>query len=242
MLLHRTLATGLLMGLALLLAPVGASAEIISGYEPTEYDYGDVIVGESESQIFTVTLQDAGDLLYYTSQIFYADNDAFTITAAPVDGSNIETGTYFEVEVTFAPTTVGAHEATLQITSNAINNPIIEIPLYGLAVPDEPGPAEEMAELIALYEASVADGTLVGYGCCDWLADMRLAAFGNLLYAANDLIGWGYDWLACGTLGVADRRSDGVTPPPDFIAGANREAINAAILEVRELLGCWYWE
>jgi hypothetical protein len=59
MLLHRTLSTGLLMGLALLLAPVGASAEIISGYEPTEYDYGDVIVGESESQIFTVTLQDA---------------------------------------------------------------------------------------------------------------------------------------------------------------------------------------
>lgn len=240
---------GILLAIAVLTAPLTASAEIIESYVPTEHDYGDVILGTSENQIFTVTLEDAGDLLYFTSLRIADDppsgdptpytGDAFSITAAPVDGSIIDSGTSFEIEVTFSPNIEGAHVAYLQILSNDTGgNEDIRIPIFGMGVLDEPGPGDEMADLIALFEASVADGSIEGYGPGN-SASSRLRAFRNILNAANDLIYWGYDGLACGALFVAYRKSDGVHPPPDFIQGDGRAAINDGIVDVMDALGCF---
>jgi hypothetical protein len=228
--------------------PMSVSAQtIIDSWMPTEHDFGDVVVGEAESQIFTVTVGDEGGYLFLYGVSLVANDqysdpylgDSFTITSSPSDSALIMPGTSFEVEVTFSPTSEGAHQAYLQIESDeSSGNEDIRIPLFGLGVAAEPDPVQEMADLIELFDASVADGTIVGYGPgCS--ANRRLNAFRNILKSANDLINAGYYQLACGALWVADNKSDGVHPPPDFITGDNRQAINDAIVYVRELLGCF---
>jgi hypothetical protein len=54
----KMMALGLLVAGAVLALPLMVSAEVIDSWIPTAHDYGEVALGASESQIFTVTLQD----------------------------------------------------------------------------------------------------------------------------------------------------------------------------------------
>jgi hypothetical protein len=235
---------GLLFGL-IILSPLPASAEIIESWGPTEWDYGDVVVGAAESQIFSFTVSADGplwldDVTLVTDR--YSDptppytGSAFTITSTT--SGYIPYSTTFNIEVTFSPTSVGRHEAFLRVESDeSKGSHDIRIPLSGMGVPAEPDPAAEMAELIEFYEDSVADGTIVGYGPGN-SARGRLRAFGNMLKSSSDLISAGAYDLACSQLQDALNRTDGLFPPPDFVTGANKEELATSIIGVMNALRC----
>lgn len=241
---------GILIAIAVFAAPLTASAEIIESYVPDEHDYGDVVLGLDETQIYTVVLADSGPLDLIGVTLVVDDHpvnppaeytgSSFVITSMPPLGE-IDSGTSFEIEVTFAPAFEGPHQAYLRIESDESSIPSlgdIRIPIFGMGVLDEPEPGGEMADLIELFETSVDEGTIEGYGdgC---RANRRLRAFRNFLNASNDLIDWGYEGFACWTLFIAYRKSDGIHPPPDFIEGENVGLINDGIVDVMDLLGCF---
>jgi ELWxxDGT repeat protein len=143
-----------------------------------------------------------------------------------------------EVEVTYAPVDVGAHDAALQIISDSYPpTDVFNVPLQGTGVSEEGEPTELMTELIAFFDTSVAEGLVVGEGPGN-SANGRLKAFGNMLDAADDLIAAGDFAGACEQLQDAYDRADGAHPPPDFIGGEKRDDVAAQILDVMSALEC----
>jgi len=214
---------------------------------PYEYDYGDVEVGDSGTMLFTITNTDGSDLI--VSQIAITDNTSgsFAITAQTPANSlpgAIASGESVDVEITFAPTSVGSKTATWVMRTDATNTTpcgevlsYFEYYLQGTGVAVEPPPGEQMAALIGFFEDGVATGDIFGAGPGN-SAGGRLKAFGNMLDAADDLIADGDIASACEQLGDAANRADGTEPPPDFIGGADATAVYTMILEVMSALGC----
>ena len=122
----------LLIGLGLLVAAVSASAQCID-VTPESWDYGDVKVGTSESQIFTIHSCASTALLIFEIELTGNNIGAFSITSAPSTPCIIPGGETREVEVTFTPPSLGAHEAFLYIVSDAPNSDIY-ISLSGVGV------------------------------------------------------------------------------------------------------------
>jgi hypothetical protein len=123
------------------------------------------------------------------------------------------------------------------IMSNAINYPSYYIPIQGEGVLNEPSPGELMEDLIDQFDDCVAEGALWGEGSGN-AGTAHLQVFDGMLDAADDLIGLGDIDGACRQLDHASVKSDGVTPPPDFIGGACTGTINTMIGVVMETLGC----
>ena len=231
---YNALCFALFLGLVILAVPLVASAECID-VTPANWDYGDVEVGTSETQIFTILSCAESSVMLYIMEIVDDATGAFTIMSAPPPGV-IPGGETREIEVAFTPPNLGAHEAFLHMYSNAPGNHTY-ISLFGTGVSEEPGPGEVMAELIDSVEAFVNAGTLVGDGP-GGSASGRLKAFRNMLNAANDHIEDGNNALACEQLQDAKDRVDGVHPPPDFVVGPARAEVEAMIAEVMAELGC----
>jgi hypothetical protein len=113
----------------------------------------------------------------------------------------------------------------------------IMVTVSGNGVAAEEDPNELMAAIIASYEASVADGSLIGDGPGNSAAG-RLKAFGNKLNAASDLLNAGDLAGACEQLRDTYHRADGLEPPPDFVTGSARAGIAADLLDIMSVLGC----
>ncbi|MBI4529238.1 MAG: hypothetical protein HY695_36025 [Deltaproteobacteria bacterium] len=143
------------------------------------------------------------------------------------------------MEITFTPSAVGAQEAFLNIVSNDAYPPgdNIFIPLSGWGVDASVDPGELMATVIAFFDESVSGGSIAGSGPGNSAAG-RLKAFGNMLKASSDLIEAGAYDLACTQLQDALNRTDGGTPPPDFVTGDSADELAAMIMEVMDALGC----
>jgi YVTN family beta-propeller protein len=100
-----------------------------------------------------------------------------------------------------------------------------------------PLPAVTIAEVIALFDQAVADGTLVGQGS-GASAQARLNALRNMLVAASDLLEQGDVDAACGQLRDVANRTDGASPPPDLVQGPAAPDLFDAVTALREGLGC----
>jgi len=233
---RNALCFALFFGLAILTVPLVASAECID-VTPASWDYGDVEVGTSETQIFAIHSCASSALTIYYIGIMEDETGAYEITSAipsvpfPLDG-----GATLDVEVNFTPPDLGAHEAFLYILHDASGGET-HVNLCGVGVSEEPEPGEVMADLIDSVEAFVDAGTLVGDGP-GGSASGRLKAFRNMLNAANDHIEDGNIALACEQLQDAKDRADGFHPPPDFVVGPARAEVEAMIAEVMAELGC----
>lgn len=238
----------MLSGVALLclLWPFGAAAETMDVYPPGTYDYGDVVVGDSAEMTFSFTCTSATPVSIAEVTIDDDATGSFSVVAIDIYPYSAgppwvlfqgEPGTF---RVAFTPSAVGDHGAVLAVVSNAINDPpgyLLEYRLTGTGIPDEGTAGERMADLLLAYEAAVADGTLQGWG---WgpLAAVRLRVFGEMLYAASDLIEAGHDSLACCKLAMAYNRSDGRCLPLDLVEGPALEDLSPMIVGVMEALGC----
>jgi hypothetical protein len=100
-----------------------------------------------------------------------------------------------------------------------------------------PLPAVTIAEVIALFDQAVADGTLVGQGPGN-SAQYRLNALRNMLIAASDLLDQGDVDAACRQLRDVANRTDGAFAPPDFVQGPAAPTLFDAVTAARKSLGC----
>ncbi len=248
----RPLGSACVIAAIMLAAASSASAQGLASYYPVSWDYGDVALGESAVQIFTI---ESGGLcggvpatialtVYVVmlspdpvgSSLY--EGDAFQITGYP-SSYTVPASESRDIEVTFAPSSLGMHEAYLYFLSNACDgNAEIALPIQGNGVPDEGDPTELMAELFDFLDTSVSDGSVVGDGPGS-SAPGRLKAFGNMLEAADDLIASDEIGLACVQLQDALDRTDGMHPPPDFVGGEDKGVLELMVLDVMETLGCF---
>ncbi len=79
-------------------------------------------------------------------------------------------------------------------------------------------PSEQVDNTLTLIDESIADGSLEGSGSGN-SADGRLGAFINMIENTGDLIDDGLITEACAQLLSAIKKTDGESPPKDFVAG-----------------------
>ena len=97
--------------------------------------------------------------------------------------------------------------------------------------------AEQIADILDFFDESVADGNLVGDGPGN-SAENRLNALRNMIEAEGNLIDAELIEDACWQLQDAYNRTDGESPPPDFVTGDAAAELAGMIEELMESLGC----
>jgi len=98
----------------------------------------------------------------------------------------------------------------------------------------EPDTAEG---IVAFIKRSVQEGKLAGNGPGK-SAEGRLGALINMIEAAGNMIKAGLTEDACQQLQDAYNRTDGASPPPDFVTGEAAAELAQRIQELMASLGC----
>jgi hypothetical protein len=98
-------------------------------------------------------------------------------------------------------------------------------------------PSEEADNILRFIDYAVSDGVLEGEGK-GRSAKGRLTAFINKIESARRLIESGSVSDACDQLSDALQRTDGQTPPPDFVGGEAAPEVMDMIGELMTALGC----
>jgi hypothetical protein len=99
---------------------------------PENYAFGDVVLGLSSTVI--VTVENVGDADLTVSSIEWGFSDAdYVITSAP-DLPTVLPPTV-DIEITFTPSAAGISGATLDITSDDPDEPLVQVQLSGVGVP-----------------------------------------------------------------------------------------------------------
>ena len=91
--------------------------------------------------------------------------------------------------------------------------------------------------VVAVVNQAVASGALTGDGNGESGAQ-RLKAWMNMLQAAQQSSASGNVGGACAVLEQAYLRSDGTTPPPDFVRGSAAQSIAKLLQALRTEFGC----
>lgn len=205
--------------------------EVLSFDPPGGLEFGAVNVGSSQMQIVTLEHM-GGDLEVSGLSLDSSGSPGFSIgLAAP---RTVARGDSLDIPVTFAPAAAGPATNTLVITTDAGT---VEVPLSGTGVSVAPPPQQQIAEILAFFDASVAAGTLVGSGNGS-SAGGRRKALRNMIEAAGDLIQQGRIEDACRQLADAANRTDGAERPPDFVEGPAAAELRVRIELLRSTLGC----
>lgn len=119
-------------------------------------------------------------------------------------------------------------------TSNQAGN--FDIWMYTFAVAPPP-PEQQIIDLLAFFDASLANGTLAGRGT-GHAAITRRNLMRLTIVIAGELIEQGRTDLACLTLHAAYLFADGATEPPDLVVGTARPELALRIQNLRTSLGC----
>ena len=212
--------------------PFSAYAQTVIEVSPLGYDFGDVQVGSPGSTIITISNIDGQDLVIQSVSL--SGDDGFIITQWP--DSVLLSGYSTDVEITFNPPAIGSYSSTLFIESNDPDFPFIEVLLTSVGVSQEQPPMS-VSDILAFFDASVADGTLCGYGPGN-SADGRRGALRNQIEAAGDMIDAGDLAGACQQLTDAYGRCDGLPRPPEFVACPAAAALAEKVLDLMGEVGC----
>lgn len=210
------------VSVVLLALPISAAAQL--EVFPTTHDFGDVEVGGSAVAVVTVMNLGGSEVELNVELSGSAD---FAITSS-VPASIPSEGT-IDIEVTFSPSGEGYAAADLKINGDSVSS------LGGMGVANEPPPSVSVADILAFFDASVADGTLVGNGPGK-SADGRRGALRNMIEAAGDLIEDDAIEEAYQQLLDAYQRTDGLPTPPDFVAGPAAPTLAGMISDLMAVL------
>ena len=101
------------------------SPDPLFSVSPASKDFGDVILGHSPNQVFSIFNVGGGTL--GISSISIAGNDAFALSNLPTLPAQLITGQNASFTVTYAPTIAGDHTATITITDNRRNTHTVEL-------------------------------------------------------------------------------------------------------------------
>ena len=192
------------------------------------WDLGDVEVGETATVM--VQIYNNGNADLNVSSVTLTGDAAFAITSGPatplVLAPNTSIGVDFEI--TFTPSAMGPASATVQISSDDEDEPLVEVALYGVGIITEIPPTQQIQGILDYFDDSVAAGTLQGYGPGN-SPQKRLHALHNMIEAASDLINAGVYDLAIEQLEAISKKTDGVAKPQDFVVGEAVAELNAKI-------------
>lgn len=212
-------------------APALADPYIV--VSPMEHDFGDVELGSSSTTMITISNIDGHDLEIYSVSLEGSADFAITMYPNPIVGSGMST----EVEVAFTPSAEGYSSATLDIESNDLGNPLVEVELGGAGF-SQASPPITIEDILAFFDAGVEAGTIEGHGCLPGLSEFRLNRFRNMLERAGNLIDRDRIRAACWLLNRVYLRSDGQQWPRDFVEGDDVPELNTMILQLRADMGC----
>lgn len=193
-----------------------------------EWDFGNVEVGQSAIVLVQIFNYGTADL--NVSSVTIAGDADFAITDGPamplVIAPNTSIGVDFEV--TYAPATEVPASAVVTIVSDDEDESIVDVALSGVGIVIVIPPSQQIQDILDYFDASVADGTLVGYGPGN-SASKRLNALQNMIESASDLINAGDDAQAIDQLGSIAKKTDGISKPQDFVAGDAAAVLNTMI-------------
>lgn len=192
------------------------------------WDLGDVELGQSTTMMVQIFNHGNADLT--VSSVTLTGDASYEITAGPATPLVIAPSTNigFDFEVTFAPTAEGTATATVQIVSDDVDESLVEVALTGVGIITVIPPLQQIQDILDYFDASVDDGTLVGYGPGN-SASKRLKALRNMIKSASDLINAGAYEQAINQLESISKKIDGVSKPQDFAVGDAVAELNAMI-------------
>lgn len=84
---------------------------------PSPYDYGDVIVGQSSSQTFTITNPGGSPLTLLSVQLTGPDPTHFLLGTETCTGAPVAPGASCTIAVAFSPTSIGLKVASVSVAS-----------------------------------------------------------------------------------------------------------------------------
>jgi len=197
---------------------------------PSSNNFGKVEIGTTSTAVITISNMDGHTLIIYSILFQGGSSSDFSLSSAPILPIIISPGTSFIVDIEFSPTSEGFTSAILEINSNDPESPTVTVPLNGEGVTQETPPVS-IADILAFFDASIADGTLVGEGP-GYSATGRLHALRNMIEAAGELIEDGLIEEAYQQLIDAYYRCDGLFPPPDFVSGPAASTLAGMILDL----------
>jgi hypothetical protein len=207
---------------------------------PMVYDFGDVELGTSSTNIITISNVGEYALTVFDISFQPGSSSDFSITMAPTLPTVVQIDMSTEVEITYTPSAEGYSSAVLEISSNDPYYSLVQVQLSGTGVEVEPPPEEQIAEVLDFIDTSVDQGTLMGDGPGN-SAEKRLNALRNMIEAASDLIEHGEIEKACQQLMDAYKKTDGLTPPespPDFVTGDAASELASMLQVLMTSLGC----
>ncbi len=194
---------------------------------PLAYSFGDKSLGSIT--IALVTVSNTGNVELEVTPVGTLGSPYFYKVDASLN--SIQPGETKQVYVYYQPNVLGFSSTTLRIQSNDPNRPLVEVQFSGNCVPEEYPPQDQIADILAFFEVSVVNGSLMGSGPGN-SAQGRLDALRNMIEAAGDLIAQGRIQEARQQLQDAYRRVDGLPRPPDFATGSAASTLADMILQL----------
>jgi hypothetical protein len=201
---------------------------------PLAVDFGQVEVGATATAVVTVSNLGAGTLTVYETGLFGAPEIGLEAVALPLA---IPTNSTADLALLFSPGSEATFSAELSLVSNDGDETFLSVPIIGQGVITPVPPAEQVIDILLFIEASVANETLAGDGP-GRSGERRLGALVNMIEAAGEDIALGDIVSACTQLDDAYNRTDGLSPPPDFVTGPAADELAERIAALRETLGC----
>jgi hypothetical protein len=225
---------------------IDADIEVV----PEDYDFGNVIFGETSSLQVSIMNTGGSDLTVEDIYLVNSNGVPFDIilnVSLPVE---IAPQDAVEVEVAYSPTSLYTVQSDdLVIMSDDPDEGTVPVQLDGRGVlADEPSVAIE--HLLQYIDIAVAEGNL--WGTKSIKKSSRLArrstinrdtpkkykALINMIESTGDLIDKGKIHNACKQFSTIYRLIDGALNPKDLVEGPASNDIALAILEIQYDIGC----
>ncbi|MCB0266773.1 MAG: choice-of-anchor D domain-containing protein, partial [Calditrichaeota bacterium] len=111
---------------------------------PLAIDFGQITLGANAATTVTIHNNGSADL---TVSAISDPGGAFALTNLPTLTAIISPGNTATFDVTFSPSAIGATAASVNISSNDPDSPIIEIQLTGEGIDNSPPPAQDFVLL-----------------------------------------------------------------------------------------------
>ena len=102
---------------------------------------------------------------------------------------------------------------------------------------DEVSPLEQVDGTLRVIDYAIENGTLEGSGPGK-SSNGRLGSLINMIENAGALFDNGFTSRACMQLRSAQQKTDGQTPPPDFVTGPAAAELEQLIQDMLDSMGC----
>jgi len=210
--------------------PCGGKIDLSS----TSFNFGEIELGQSK--VLTANISNTGcNPLIITSAGIKTD---FALVSLLPSSTTIQPGETLPMSMTYSPTVFGNNSAVLQINSSDVDNPTIEIPLIAKGILPSLTPSLRIANILALFDKYVKDGSLQWVSKNSSRPDYHLNILKNLIQSAKSSIDRGKYTTACGQLTKIQKYFDSTNTSPGHVEGTGAVNLANEINKLMQALGC----